>query len=61
VDPSNGGVPDAPQHLDYPYGGVATRRDFPTGVAIKGLTIDRGVPDTDKKTADEIFRKRIGL
>jgi RHS repeat-associated protein len=58
VDPSNGGVPDAPGHLDYPYSGPTDPSMLP-GKPVKGMTIDHGMPDMPKDQADQEWKKKF--
>ncbi|MBI4700578.1 MAG: DUF4150 domain-containing protein [Deltaproteobacteria bacterium] len=55
VHPSNGGVPDAPGYLDYPY----TSTSVSGGVPVRSLSIDHNEPDVDAAAADQLWNQRF--
>jgi RHS repeat-associated protein len=57
VDPSNGGVADAPGVLDYPY---TPNTVDDKGQPVKNMTIDHNQPDVTKDEADRLWEQKYG-
>jgi RHS repeat-associated protein len=56
IGADNGGVPDAPGHLDYKY----TSDSASGGVPVKSLSVDNKDPDCSAAEADQKWKERYG-